>query len=468
MKLPRFEAAVRHAAATLALLALSHQLRATNGMNMEGYGPVATALGGASMAYDNGTAGVINNPATLSLMPSADRLDLALGVLGPQITAAAPNGASAKSQSTTFFMPAFGYARKAGNIVYGLGVFGQGGMGCEYDKDTWRGLGFGLENRTEVSVGRVILPVSYRVNDQLSVAATLDYVWAGMDLKMAMSGAQFTDLLSTHQIGQASGSIVQSFGQIMASMPAGTSVDYAYFDFSNSSDFTGEASGKGYAGKVGIVYTPQPGLAFGLTYHSKTRLDDLEAPGNSIRFQMNVPGMGRVPQTLAGDITVRDFEWPAMLGGGVAWQPNDRWLLVADIRRVFWADVMKNFNLAFVASSATANGPFAGQRLDAQLYQNWDDQTVIQVGAAYRLSGNLTVRAGFNHGNDPIPDRYLNCLFPATVETHLTIGCGYALGEHGSIEFSYTHGFEHSVTNGGGVRVSHSQNNAQLMYALRF
>ena len=37
-------------------------------MNMEGYGPIATGMGGASMAYDNGTAAVINNPATLGLM----------------------------------------------------------------------------------------------------------------------------------------------------------------------------------------------------------------------------------------------------------------------------------------------------------------------------------------------------------------------------------------------------------------
>src|SRR5512140_1776966 len=85
------------------LLAGLPALRATNGMDMEGYGPVATAMGGASMAYDNGTAAVINNPATLSLMPTDDRLDLAFGVLVPKITATAPNGAVAKSKATAFY-----------------------------------------------------------------------------------------------------------------------------------------------------------------------------------------------------------------------------------------------------------------------------------------------------------------------------------------------------------------------------
>lgn len=35
---------------------------AINGMIMEGYGPIATAMGGAAMAYDNGTAALANNP----------------------------------------------------------------------------------------------------------------------------------------------------------------------------------------------------------------------------------------------------------------------------------------------------------------------------------------------------------------------------------------------------------------------
>lgn len=454
----------------VALALPASRLAATNGMNMEGYGPIATGLGGASMAYDNGTAAVINNPATLSFQSANARLDLALGVLGPRITATAPHGAAAESEATAFFMPAFGYTRKSGAFTYGLAVFGQGGMGCEYAPDSWRGLGFGLKNRTEVSLGRVIVPLSYQVNDALSIAATLDFVWAGMDLQMAMTGAQFMDLVmpTSQHIGRASGSIVQSFGQIMQQMPAGTSVDYAYFDFANGSDFTGEASGSGYAGKIGLVYRLSPALTFGATYHSQTRLSDLKAPGNSIRFQLNIPGMGQMPQTLGGDITVRNFEWPAMLGVGFAWTPAPRWLIAGDVRQVYWASVMDNFNLRFVASNAATNGAFAGQDLNATLYQNWSDQTVFQLGAAWQATDRFTLRFGGNYGEDPIPAQYLNCLFPATVEKHLTLGGGWKLNEASSLDFSYAHGFAHSVTNGGGIRVKHSQNNVQLLYSRRF
>ncbi len=466
--------------AGLAFLAGSPALHATNGMDLEGYGPIATAMGGASMAYDNGTAAVINNPATLGLMTERARLDVALGVLGPHITATSPASAdnifgvppnqSAKSSATAFFMPAFGYARRSGDWVYGLGVFGQGGMGCEYDADSWRGLGFGLKNRSEVSVGRVIVPVAYRINDQWQVAATADLVWAGMDVQMAMSGAQFFDLVlpSSQQFGRASGTIVQSFGQVLQSMPAGTSVDYAYFNFSNGSPFTGAARSYGYGAKIGLVYTPSPALRFGLTFHTPTALADMKANGETMSFQLNVPGMGHVPQSLAGDYRIRNFQWPALLAAGFAWNPAPRWMVAADVREIFWKNVMKQFAMSFVASNAASNGPFAGQNLDAVLFQNWDNQTVVQLGAAYQATDSLTLRFGGNFSNNPVPDRYLNCLFPAIVKDHLTAGFGWKFDQHSSVDASFTYGFDATVTNGVGAKISHKQTNAQVMYSYRF
>lgn len=445
-------------------------LVATNGMNMEGYGPVATAMGGASMAYDNGPAAVINNPATLGLMPDRARLDIALGILGPDIVATEPSGIRAESQSTAFFMPAFGYTRRSGDFVYGFGVFGQGGMGSEYDANSWRGLGFGLENRTEVSVGRAIIPVAWRVSDRLQVGFTADFMWAGMDLKMAMSGAQFFDLVNPmgQQFGRASGTIVQGFNGMMATLPAGTGVDYAYFNFSNGSDFSGKARGYGYAGKVGMVYQATERLMLGLTYHSESALGDLTTSGAAVSFQLNIPGMGAMAQTLNGDMRINDFEWPAMLGAGLAFRPNDRWLLVADVREIFWKNVMKEFSMTFTASGNAANGPFANQKLDAVLFQDWDNQFVVQVGAAYKATEALTLRFGGNFASDPIPDTLLNCLFPATIEKHLTAGLGWRTGERSSVDLSITRGFKVEKTNGYGIDISHAQTNAQLMYSHRF
>lgn len=455
-------------------------LHATNGMNMEGYGPIATGLGGASFAYDNGTAGVINNPATLGLIAGSARLDLALGVLSPQIKvgspATSPNifgvppSQAAKSTATAFFMPAVGYARRSGDFVYGLGLFGQGGMGCEYDEGSWRGLGFGLKNRTEVSVGRLIVPLVYKVNDALHVGATVDFIWAGMDLVMAMSGAQFFDLVTptSQRFGRASGTIVQSFGRVLATMPQGTAVDYAYFDFSNGSPFTGEARGYGYGGKIGLVYAPAKELRFGLTFHTPSVLSDMTSRSDTLRFQLDIPGMGRVPQSLTGDFRIRNFQWPALLGAGLAWHPAPRWMIAADVRQVFWKNVLKEFNLGFVASSAASNGAFASQNLDAVLFQSWRNQTVLQLGAACRATDDITLRFGGNVANNPVPDSFLNCLFPAIVKSHLTTGLGWKIDPHSSVEASFTYAFKVSAVNGAGATVNHRQTNAQVMYSYHF
>ncbi|MEY4753373.1 MAG: hypothetical protein RJA44_1048, partial [Pseudomonadota bacterium] len=161
-----------------AALALAAPLAlATNGMQMEGYGPIAAALGGASMAYDNGTAAVINNPATLGLMGAGARLDLALGRLGPDVSSSA-GGQRADSSGTSYVMPAFGYARRSGELVWGLALFAQGGMGTDYGADSFLAAGSGQPVRSELGIGRLILPLSMNVTPDLVVGGSLDYVWS--------------------------------------------------------------------------------------------------------------------------------------------------------------------------------------------------------------------------------------------------------------------------------------------------
>jgi len=452
---------------------------ATNGMNMEGYGPIATGMGGASMAYDNGDAAMINNPATLGLMPEGDRLDVALGFLGPNITASTPGQSDAKSSANSFYMPAIGWVRKAGQFSYGLGMFGQGGMGTEYAADSFMAAGSGEKVRSEVSVGRLLVPVAYEVNKDLIIAGSLDYVWAGMDLKMAMTGAQFGDLATPGQqvSGTASGSLVNTFGTFMHN---GLGVNWARFDFSDSSAFTGAAKGTGYAGTIGGVYKVNKQLTVGATYHSKTALSDLETDKAQLSMNVNAAAFGMptsVPMVLQGKIQVKDFEWPQTVGAGMAYQVNSKLLIVADYKWINWAEVMKNFKMTFTADQSGSNdftaafGPGAdlrGQSMDATLYQNWKDQSVFMIGAGYKVADDWTLRAGLNIANNPVPAMYLNALFPAIEKNHVTIGAGYMISKASTVDASFTYAPEVKQTGGSGVTSAHSQTNAQLMYSYRF
>lgn len=447
-------------------LAVSSSVLATNGMNLEGYGPEAHAMGGASMAYDNGTAAVMNNPATLGFMDKS-RLDVALGFLGPDVTSG-----GADSSGDGYFMPALGYINRSGPLAFGVAMFSQGGMGTEYDGSSPHAQTSDETVRSEVGVGRLIAPLAFKVNSKLSLGATLDLVWAGMDIKMALSGTQFGDLVTPGQqtMGRASGSLVASIGAF------GLPVNFARFDFSDGSPFTGEAKGTGFAGKIGAMFQVNNRWAIGATYHTKTSLDDLETDNARLTANVDASGAGfstRTPMTLSGKMIVKDFQWPETIAAGTMYKVNNQLSLVADLKLIRWSEVMKDFNMSFIASQSSSNdfsavfgagADLRGQSMDATLYQNWDDQTVLLVGGAYQLTPNVVLRGGYNYSSNPVPDQYMNPLFPAIVEHHLTMGTGYAIDQRSAINFSLGIGLESSVDNAAG-ETTHSQTNWQLSYS---
>lgn len=456
---------------------------ATNGMNLEGYGPIATAMGGAAYAYDNGNAAMMNNPATLGLAKRNNRLDVALGLLGPDVEASIDQGGNtlvSQSNGDAYYMPAFGWVKKHGLMTYGVGVYGQGGMGTDYPGNTWMSdpglIGAGLVNRAELSVGRIILPLTYQINKQWILGGSLDFVWAGMDLRMALSGAQFNDMLTTQQIGTANGTLVNSFSGV------GLPLNHAYFDFSNGSDFSGRAKAVGTAAKFGAIYKVNNQLNLAATWHTKTNLQDLDA--NQAALGMNVD-MGGTPVALnlSGDVEVKGFQWPQTFGIGAAYRPSNKVLLVADIKRIDWSNTMERFSMQFTANEATSNdysaqlgasADFRGQAIQADFFQRWDNQTVVAVGGSYQFTPAFTARLGYNHASNPIPNQYLNALFPAITENHITAGFSYNFNKHHSYHFSLQRASAVTATNPGNgttipaVTSRHSQLSWQMMYTYFF
>jgi long-chain fatty acid transport protein len=109
-----------------------------------------------------------------------------------------------------------------------------------------------------------------------------------------------------------------------------------------------------------------------------------------------------------------------------------------------------------------------GGSVSFALPQNWKDQTVTSLGLAYAVTADMTLRAGINLADNPIPDAYVNPLFPATVEKHYTLGLGVRFTPSSELNVALTLAPESKVTNGQGVVVTHKQTNAQLMYSHRF
>ncbi len=426
-----------------AILTTGSSAWATNGMILEGYGPIALAMGGAATAIENGSAAMMNNPATLQMGADGTRLDLAVGVLGPKVSTTVPGFPTAQSSGTSYVMPAFGWIRKAGDLTYGVGMFGQGGMGTEYAANTAVAMGSGSDVRSELSVGRVLFPVAMKINDKLNVGATLDFAWSNLDMKMAATGAQLGGMVN----GMPSGNLGMALPQL-AQAP------WARIDFSNSNDFSGAAKSTGWTGKFGLTYQATPDLTVGASYHLKTSQGDMKTSAKGA--SMSAPG----GFTDAGQLTVLDFQMPATLAIGMAFKSSPSLTFVADVKRVEWSKVMKQFSMSYTSAGMGGSVSFA-------MPQNWADQTVISVGAAYRVNDVLTIRGGLNMASNPIPKEMTNPLFPAIVEDHLTLGASFQLSKQWQLDAAMSHASKVTVTTQS-ASISHSQNNWQLLASYRY
>jgi long-chain fatty acid transport protein len=375
-------------------------------------------------------------------MEAPARLDLAIGHLGPRVSSSA-GPMSARSGGSAYEMPAFGYARRSGNLVYGLAMFAQGGMGTEYGADSFLAMGSGRDVRSELGVGRMIAPLAWKVSDKLSVGGSLDLVWSTLDIRMAASGAQ---------LGQM---VTGASGQLAAALPALGGAPWARVDFSDQSKFSGEAVALGWAGKLGLVYRLTPALTLGASWHSKTALRDMKTGQGAA--SLSATG-GFVD---SGRMTIEGFQMPAQLALGAAWQVTPTLGLAADVKRVQWAPVMQALRMRYDSAMMGGSVSFA-------LPQQWQNQTVTSLGLAWSATPGLTLRAGFNTASNPVPDAYVLPLFPATVRHHYSAGFSLASGAQSDIHMTVSRAPASVVQAGSGVSISHSQLNAQLMFSLRF
>lgn len=457
-------------AALLSIAGFAAPAFATNGMNMEGYGPISTAMGGTSMAYDNGTAGLINNPATLGLMKSGtSRLDLAIGGLHPDVTASVPAfGMNAPSKGTAYYMPAVGYVRKDGAVTWGAGMMSQGGMGTEYGKTSFMSVGTGRDTRSELGVGRVIFPLVFDVSDSFRIGGSADYVWGGLDMAMGIDATTFggmaantngTNCNNNKNLPGYACNFTGGFGGLGAML--GQNVTHAYLS-ANKGDgkFSQELTTSGFAGNLGFAWAPTKDLSIGAVYHARTTLKDMT--GNATLSTVTL-ATGATAASFSGKMTVKNFQWPETYGIGVSYKANDKLMLALDYKNIAWSQVMKAFNIQF---RAAAGG------LDMGFNQNWKDQNIVQLGASYKMDDSVTLRAGASFANSPITSNtttgVMHPLFPATPTDHYTLGAGFAVSKMASVDVSMSHAPSVSTFNQSGIKVTHSQTNWQAMFSQRF
>lgn len=257
--------------AALALAALAPHAAATNGDHMVGLSAIQNGMAGAVVAAPQEATTVLVNPAGMAELNMQDvRFDLGVGFFSPPRKI---NGLD--SDSNLYMMPTGAVAfRVSDKLTLGMGLGGISGMGVDFP-DTMAAPG----NQSLVTTKqffKVSPGFAYRVNDKLSIGATVNLNYQSL----ALSGFS----------------------------PAGR------FDLPQNQVF-------GWGVTAGLIWKLNPALQLGAAWSSKQNMSE---------FEWN---------TTAGKITM-DMDAPQHFTVGLAWKPMPGLLIEGDIKRINYSDVM--------------------------------------------------------------------------------------------------------------------------------
>lgn len=392
-----------HQSLRLALLAsatVSLSAHATNGYQLIGVGAYQKSLGGAVTAAPGSAMTAVSNPAGMARIGA--RADFSMEAFMPErsVDFSAMGGESADSAVDMYGVPAIGWTAPVADgsdVYFGGGMFGTSGMGVDYaqtnmtpgyftdpanpasfvaDPVNWEGY-------SNISFWQMAPGFAWNVNERYSVGMTLNIDYQSVAFKQRASTDGHT--------------VLQNF------------------------DLSRGASGFGLGFGLGVLYDLNEQLTLGFNYKSKQEFDALE-------YQLGYGDVSNGPgqEGPAGTYTL-DLDFPQQAAVGLAFNPNRRLTVSADVKWIDWSETMDELSV---------NGP-GGMRV--AMDPGWEDQTVYALGVAYGLNDAVNLRAGYNYAKAPFDADKVssNLILPAIVETHYTVGMDVSLNNHWQLALHY-------------------------------
>ncbi|MBV5334410.1 MAG: outer membrane protein transport protein [Sulfuricurvum sp.] len=393
---------------------------ATNGDHLIGLGAKARGMGGVGIGMSHGAESALANPA---LITSVKGTEVSFGgtIFMPDVKNSM--GVEASSAADLSVIPEVAIAQNLGNgISWGIGMFGTAGMGTDY-----RDQPNNFNMVTNLQLMQFAVPLAYKSGAfSVGVAPVLQY--GSLDINYE---------------GQL------AVGGALPSTPPTSTIPV--------SAGAGVAQDLGFGYNVGAAYSEE-GLTVGASYKSAI---DMNYKGqlSTATEPFVMPGVFTAPMS-------DHLEQPAEIGVGVSYVLGGNTFAI-DYKQIKWA-------------SAKGYKDFG-----------WEDQNVLILGYQF-AQDNWALRAGYNHAKNPIKEQdgmtgagaamnMFNLLgFPATVETHYTVGGSYELSKMTSIDLAYMYAPEvtdtysmaafgaFSVWNPTSITTKHSQSSASAQLNFKF
>ncbi len=352
--------------AALLSLVMTNGLLA-NGLSLNSVGARALGMGGAFVGLADDPTALYWNPA--GLVGQETNLMFFVTDVIPKGSYKLDNDArnihiDAKTKTNHYISPNIFFNYALGDWSFGFGAFVPAGLGVEWNGEDINFLSF-LPNApvyewmSKIAAYNFSPAVSYRFNDKFSVGVALDIYYAMFEMKrMGGTLAQYSE----------------------------------------------ESTGSGVGATIGLKYNINKVVSLGLSYRSPVNVSMSGTAKDETKFN-----------TAESDLS-RDVIWPTWVGGGLAINITDKWVVTLDAQYSNWAE-FENLVTTYTTSGGTTTADTA--------LMNWEDAIQYRVGTEYRFSDSFAGRLGYYYDPAPAPTSTLTILFPSFTNNVVTAGFSY-------------------------------------------
>ena len=403
---------------------------ATNGDSLIGLGAKSRGMGGVGIATKFGAESGLANPALISgdeisfggtyFAPSVDFKD--------EVCAMAPDGKCHKmgnpsmqsSDADKSVIPEVAISMEVNeNFTWGIGMYGVAGMGVDYRTDE---LDLATLNKSNASAQN---PFGWTPStDEKDYFGTKNGTNNMLtNLQLMRFAVPFSYKTAGFSIGFAP---ILQYGSLSMSYNAGQHYQDAQGNNHNTMTGRGVSQDLGFGYQIGLGYEVS-GFTVGLSYTSSIDMSyDHQISEATKQFGLN-----------QGKGLDDNLEQPSEIGIGLSYTFSGN-TVAFDYKKIGWG-------------SAKGYKDF-----------QWEDQNVIALGYQYETD-KWALRLGYNYASNPIEEQkganfmageydgavinYFNMAgFPATVESHYTIGGTYNFTEKIGLDLAFVYAPETSNT----------------------
>jgi long-chain fatty acid transport protein len=207
-----------------------------------------------------------------------------------------------------------------------------------------------------------------------------------------------------------------------------------------------KTTGVGENASVGLLANPSRNLSIGASWKSRTVIHTTgHASGNAAQ-EFAALGLPFEP-AFANNAAVRNT-LPQSAMASVVWKTNPRWLLALQGNWTNWSDAFVTLPVVLTnGTNPDINSLLKSTSLIDGVPLHWKDQYTIHGGVERLLTESISIRGGFAHANDPVPNSTLSPLTAAIMKNQLATGIGY---RYRRTRFDLSYGFDLTARQGVG------------------